>query len=441
MTNLKSLVTYKKWKKPETLIEEDKEGFSPYILIDQMEWKPVKYYTNDNCPRATKDDILLVWDWSIGKNATNLEWVIWSTIMCITPKDEVIKEYLHYFIQYAKPIILAHPKWSGLAHINPDIFWNLDLPIYDKDQQKLIVSEIEKQFSRLDEWLSSLMRMRENLKSYRASLLKSAVEWRLTAEWRTEHPDIESADILLDRIRSARREKWMKENPGKKYKEIENVREIKDSIPENWLYTNIWSTLEFLTDYHANWSYEKLKEFVVLLDDPDYAIMIRSTNFEKCDFDVNLKYISEYAYNNLKKTKLFWWEILMSKIWNAGKVYYMPNLCVPCSLAMNLFMIRFDGELLNSKYMYYHLVSIQSKIEISWHIKWVWNPTIDKGAVRSMHINLPPLLEQHRIVEMLEEKFSVIDSLESLVDANIRRAENLKQAILKKAFSGELISE
>ena len=91
--------------------------------------------------------------------------------------------------------------------------------------------------------------------------------------------------------------------------------------------------------------------------------------------------------------------------------------------------------------MYYHLVSIQSKIEINWHIKWVWNPTIDKDAVRSVHINLPPLLEQHRIVEILEEKFSIIDSLESLVEANIKRAKNLKQAILKTAFAGEIIVE
>ncbi|TXL02222.1 restriction endonuclease subunit S, partial [Methylococcaceae bacterium CS2] len=57
------------------------------------------------------------------------------------------------------------------------------------------------------------------------------------------------------------------------------------------------SLLELLTDYHANGAYKKLKENVDLLDEPDYAVMIRTTNFEQNDFDSSLKYITEHAYN------------------------------------------------------------------------------------------------------------------------------------------------
>jgi type I restriction enzyme S subunit len=42
--------------------------------------------------------------------------------------------------------------------------------------------------------------------------------------------------------------------------------------------------LEVLTDYHANGSYEKLKENVELLDRIDYALMVRTTNFEQNNF-------------------------------------------------------------------------------------------------------------------------------------------------------------
>ncbi len=42
--------------------------------------------------------------------------------------------------------------------------------------------------------------------------------------------------------------------------------------------------LEVLTDYHSNGSYKTLKENVTLLEQPNFAIMIRTTNFEKNDF-------------------------------------------------------------------------------------------------------------------------------------------------------------
>ena len=72
--------------------------------------------------------------------------------------------------------------------------------------------------------------------------------------------------------------------------------------------------LSLLTDYHANGAYKKLKENVELFDEPDYAVMIRTTNFEQNNFDSNLKYISEHAYNFLEKSKVKAGDIIMNKI-------------------------------------------------------------------------------------------------------------------------------
>ncbi len=73
-------------------------------------------------------------------------------------------------------------------------------------------------------------------------------------------------------------------------------------------------SLTVLTDYHANGSYERLRENVTLLDVPNYAVMIRTTNFEKGDFEDDLKYIDEHAYNFLAKSKVHPGDILMNKI-------------------------------------------------------------------------------------------------------------------------------
>lgn len=64
----------------------------------------------------------------------------------------------------------------------------------------------------------------------------------------------------------------------------------------------------------------------------------------------------------------------------------------------------------------------------------------DLGLTRMVHIilALPSLNEQKRIVAEVEHRLSVIDELEAVVVSNLKRAERLRQAILHKAFSGQL---
>lgn len=52
---------------------------------------------------------------------------------------------------------------------------------------------------------------------------------------------------------------------------------------------------------------------------------------------------------------------------------------------------------------------------------------------------LPPLAEQKRIVAEVERRLSVVEELQSVVTANLQRARSLRQSILQKAFTGELV--
>ena len=66
-------------------------------------------------------------------------------------------------------------------------------------------------------------------------------------------------------------------------------------------------------------------------------------------------------------------------------------------------------------------------------------PVISGNSIYSVNIFLPPLEEQQRIVQEIESRLSVADKMEEGISQSIQKAESLRQSILKKAFSGELV--
>jgi type I restriction enzyme S subunit len=64
---------------------------------------------------------------------------------------------------------------------------------------------------------------------------------------------------------------------------------------------------------------------------------------------------------------------------------------------------------------------------------------VSLGRFSEISIPLPPLEEQRFIVDEVERRLSVVDKLEATVEANLKQVDALRQSILKRAFSGELV--
>ncbi len=82
-------------------------------------------------------------------------------------------------------------------------------------------------------------------------------------------------------------------------------------------YKRLGDIISVLTDYHSNGSYEILRGNVQLSENPDYAFMVRAIDLEKNNFEDDVRYVSEHAYNFLQKTKLYGEEIIIDKIGKA----------------------------------------------------------------------------------------------------------------------------
>jgi type I restriction enzyme S subunit len=95
--------------------------------------------------------------------------------------------------------------------------------------------------------------------------------------------------------------------------------------------------------------------------------------------------------------------------------------------------------LVDSRYVAIHLRSDVSQRFFKAVARGVAVKGVNIGDVRLTPVALPPLAEQHRIVAEVERRLSVIEELEAAVAANLARAARLRQAILQRAFSGQLV--
>jgi type I restriction enzyme S subunit len=304
-------------------------------------------------------------------------------------KEIIEPKFLYFFLNLITPLINEKMfKGMALKHLQKTEFLNIEVPILSLETQRGVVKRIELISAEIDK---SITYLEKNLSN--------------------------TNDILA--------------------KHLENVFTMASN---DWKQKEFGEIIDFLTDYHANGSYEVLKENVELKDSENFAWMVRSTDFEN-NFENNLRYIDQKSYDFLAKTKIFGGELIMSKIGNAGKVYLMPQTNKPCSLAMNLFLIRLNKKYALSEFIYNYLKSPAGEKQIKSRLLGMATKTITKDNVRNIVIPIPPLNTQEKIVNDLNKLRHLLTQVEKIYQQKINKLIELKQSILKQAFNGELVKD
>ena len=161
--------------------------------------------------------------------------------------------------------------------------------------------------------------------------------------------------------------------------------------------------IDMLTDYHANGGYKMLKDNVKMTDEKDYALMIRTVDLENENYENNVKYISENAYNFLKKTKIFGGEIIINKVGSPGSVFRMPYLNKPVSLGMNQFLIKIKDAV--SDYIFIFLKTKYGEKLIKQRITGAVPQSIDKDSIRSIPIFIPSQSFQQSVAVLVDMSY------------------------------------
>jgi len=103
-----------------------------------------------------------------------------------------------------------------------------------------------------------------------------------------------------------------------------------------------------------------------------------------------------------------------------------------------MLILRINSAFVSPYYLASFLMSPVFKAQVDRLKSGTAQPQIPANVLRNTVINIPSLADQEKIIQELNQRFSVCDSIEKTVDAALQQAEAMRQSILKQAFEGRL---
>jgi len=332
----------------------------------------------------------------------------------------------------------------------------IPIPVAPQKEQQRIVEKIEELFSDLDAGVAALERAKANLKRYRAAVLKAAVEGKLTAAWRAEHPDVEPASKLLVRILAARRRNWEADQlakfatankpPPKNWhaKYAEPAPPDRTNLPElpiSWC----WATIEQLASpeprsiqsgpFGSNLLHSEFQEQGILAIGIDNVLDGR--------FSLGSDHrISQSKFEELSKYEARPFDILITVMATVGRSCVVPADVERSIITKHVYRISPNPSLLNSHFAQICISGGAAvRRQIYGEVRGQTRPGINGEILRGVALPLPPLSEQTQIVTEVAEKLSQIEAAGVAIDHGLARAARLRQSILKRAFAGQLVPQ
>ena len=377
--------------------------------------------------------------------------------------DRTDSRYVEAFLQTEQARLAIDKIKTGSSdsglNLTHDRFRQLRIPVAPLPEQRRIVAEIEKQFTRLEAGVAALRRVQANLKRYRAAVLKAACEGHLvpteaelrrtadnadgtdkksrksasSAKSAVKTPAYETGEALLARILTERRQNWQGRG---KYKEpaAPDTAGL-PPLPAAWA----WATVEQLAAPEPNSITDgpfgsNLKTEHYMDNGPR---VIRLQNIGDGVYVDEEAHISQAHFERLQKHRVFANDVVIAGFGeNPPRSCIIPEALGPAIVKADC--IRFKPHSsVTPKYMNAALNSEPIRKRTKGKVHGVGRPRLNLGEIKSIVLPVPPLVEQTRIVAEVERRLSVVEELEAVVSANLQRATRLRQSVLQKAFTGE----
>ena len=373
--------------------EWEQQGL-PIIRIQNLTDSNAKYnyssVEHDERFRVQYGDLLFAWSASLGAH-------IWKGkdawlnqhIFKVIPNENMDKKYLFYYLCRVVNDLYAKTHGSGMVHITKAPFMATPIPFPSIAEQQRIVTRIEELFSELDSAVETLRKAKQQLEVYRQAVLKEAFDGTLN--------------------------KFTPQGNG------------------------------FIGEYIYPPRYGTSKKCGYLIESESVPVY-RIPNIDYNNGCINHDDIKYASFNDreLDGLKLESGDILIIRsngsVSLVGRAAMVQENDTSGTFAGYLMRLRIvDKTVMNPQFLLWFLKSHEARIYIENKAKSTSGVhNINSKEISDLCIPIFTYHEQCRIIEEIESRISICDSIEKTVNESLQQAEAMRQSILKKAFEGNL---
>ena len=347
-----------------------------------------------------KDSILLCCTASVGEYAyANIALTTNQQFNGLVIKDEyksvVYPMYVYEFVKTLKRTLLLQAGKTTINFVSVKKVSNIALPLPPLAEQKRIVAKIEELMPYVEQYDKAYTEVEERNKKFPEDMQKSILQYAIQGKLVEQREEDGTAEDLYKQIQEEKK-KLIKEGKIKKTKVLPEITEdeIPFDIPENWKWVRLGELLYKLTDgTHST---------------PKYTatgvpfISVKDISSGKMDFS-NTKFISQEEHESLfKRCDPERDDILLTKVGTTG-IPVIVDTDKEFSLFVSVALLKFNTELIYNKYFMYVIKAPVVQIQARENTRGVGNKNWVMRDIANTILPLPPLGEQKRIVEKIEE--------------------------------------
>ncbi|WNG56301.1 hypothetical protein F0U59_17155 [Archangium gephyra] len=364
---------------------------------------------------------------------------ICSTDILVFPKqDHIDSKWLMWFLSRDEVVQYADHNSSGsqLPRISFEKIAKLKLPLPPLAEQKRIVQKIQALLSQVNAAKGRVANVHLSLKRFRQAVLAAACSGKLTEEWRASHTGVKPAEDALQSISpiSAGRVRRHRQTTGLA------ETEPPEDIPRTWAIrrvrelAEIGAIVDFQDGNHGD-RYPRSTDFGT----SGIKFITAKQIFDSAVHFQDAPLLSKAKASQLRIGFAKPGDVLLTHNATVGRIAILPNEAGDCILGTSVTYYRLNTEVFDPTFCMYFMQSWlwQSQLELVMEQTTRNQVSVKKQA--EFWIAIPPLIEQREIVSRAAKFFSLITTVEKRLSTAKLRADKMFQAVLSKAFRGELV--
>jgi type I restriction enzyme, S subunit len=341
------------------------------------------------------------------RRLSGLRCCIDNNMMAAVPSNAIIPEYLLRYLETLD--FMGFAQATTVPSIRKSELASVPIPLPPLAEQERIIAKAEELLGRVKATRTRLFRVSLLISHLRTAVLTAACSGRLTEAWRGTAAAVPSS-----------------ENGASEDSQVESLF----NLPSSWRWVSFESVCEDITVGHVGPMIHEYKE--------DGIPFLRSQNVREFRFDPSgLKYISRQFHLKLSKSALRPGDVAVVRSGYAGTACVIPD-SIPEANCADLVIIR-PSAALDPHYACIFINSSTGRAHVNEVKVGIAQSHFNIGAARKTPLPLPPLAEQREIVRQVSTLLSGVDKVEGRTASTTASAGNLTQAILTKAFRGELV--